>query len=129
MAMRISACCCALRLAPILAALWHVPKHTASISFPPVLSDRGRAASRRRGPICRGAPAPASLAIALRTPPRHCLRYLYCFPFPDCCRRGGASENVVAELSPQLVTFNGDTFDLPVLRYRATRKARGHRRC
>jgi predicted PolB exonuclease-like 3'-5' exonuclease len=44
-----------------------------------------------------------------------------CFPFPDCCRRGGANENVVAELSPQLVTFNGNTFDLP-------RKARGHRR-
>jgi predicted PolB exonuclease-like 3'-5' exonuclease len=25
----------------------------------------------------------------------------------------------IAELSPQLVTFNGNTFDLPVLRYRA----------
>ena len=25
----------------------------------------------------------------------------------------------IAELSPQLVTFNGDSFDLPVLRYRA----------
>src|SRR5437879_7674021 len=26
---------------------------------------------------------------------------------------------VIAELSPQLVTFNGSSFDLPVLRYRA----------
>jgi predicted PolB exonuclease-like 3'-5' exonuclease len=25
----------------------------------------------------------------------------------------------IAELSPQLVTFNGNSFDLPVLRYRA----------
>jgi 3'-5' exonuclease len=25
----------------------------------------------------------------------------------------------IAELTPQLVTFNGNTFDLPVLRYRA----------
>jgi 3'-5' exonuclease len=25
----------------------------------------------------------------------------------------------IAELSPRLVTFNGDSFDLPVLRYRA----------
>ena len=25
----------------------------------------------------------------------------------------------IAELSPQLVTFNGSSFDLPVLRYRA----------
>jgi len=27
--------------------------------------------------------------------------------------------NKIAELSPQLVTFNGNSFDLPVLRYRA----------
>jgi len=27
--------------------------------------------------------------------------------------------NRIAELSPQLVTFNGSSFDLPVLRYRA----------
>jgi predicted PolB exonuclease-like 3'-5' exonuclease len=27
--------------------------------------------------------------------------------------------NRIAELSPQLVTFNGSGFDLPVLRYRA----------
>jgi 3'-5' exonuclease len=25
----------------------------------------------------------------------------------------------IAQLTPQLVTFNGNTFDLPVLRYRA----------
>jgi predicted PolB exonuclease-like 3'-5' exonuclease len=31
----------------------------------------------------------------------------------------GAFCEKVAELSPQLVTFNGNTFDLPVLRYRA----------
>jgi 3'-5' exonuclease len=29
----------------------------------------------------------------------------------------------IAELSPQLVTFNGNSFDLPVLRYRARSRA------
>jgi 3'-5' exonuclease len=31
----------------------------------------------------------------------------------------GAFCNTIAELAPQLVTFNGNSFDLPVLRYRA----------
>jgi predicted PolB exonuclease-like 3'-5' exonuclease len=31
----------------------------------------------------------------------------------------GAFCEKIAELAPQLVTFNGNTFDLPVLRYRA----------
>ena len=30
----------------------------------------------------------------------------------------------IAELTPQLVTFNGNSFDLPVLRYRARRTRR-----
>jgi predicted PolB exonuclease-like 3'-5' exonuclease len=30
-----------------------------------------------------------------------------------------APEREIAELTPQLVTFNGNTLDLPVLRYRA----------
>jgi predicted PolB exonuclease-like 3'-5' exonuclease len=33
--------------------------------------------------------------------------------------------NRVAELHPQLVTFNGSSFDLPVLRYRAMTPQRG----
>jgi uncharacterized protein YprB with RNaseH-like and TPR domain len=47
-----------------------------------------------------------------------------------CCTRdegGSASErdliaafvDKIAQLKPQLVTFNGSSFDLPVLRYRA----------
>jgi predicted PolB exonuclease-like 3'-5' exonuclease len=43
---------------------------------------------------------------------------------PHCGERSekeliGAFVDRVAELSPQLVTFNGNSFDLPVLRYRA----------
>jgi 3'-5' exonuclease len=43
---------------------------------------------------------------------------------PHCGERSekeliGAFVDRIAELSPQLVTFNGNSFDLPVLRYRA----------